>query len=194
MWRVDFKGDGLPSTGWAVWVTGLPGSGKSTLAYALKKKLKALGLKVYVLSIDGLRRTATPRPSYSEEEREIVYGALAYTAYALTVNGVNVIIDATGNRRRFREKARKLIKRFLEVYVKCPLELCVERERSRVTLRGAPKGIYEKAKRGESRTVPGMGAVYEEPLNPEVTVESNQVSPEEGVERVVKTLKEKNFI
>lgn len=194
MWRVHFKGDGLPSTGWAVWVTGLPGSGKSTLAYALKERLEASGLRVYVLSIDELRRTATPRPSYSEEEREIVYGALAYTAYALTVNGVNVIIDATGNRRRFREKARKLIERFIEVYVKCPLELCVGRERSRVKLRGAPRGIYDKAEKGESRTVPGMGAAYEEPLNPDVTVESNRLSPEEEVERVIKTLKEKGFI
>ncbi len=184
----------MSSKGWVVWVTGLPGSGKSTLAVALKNRLEALGVKAYVLRIEDLRKTATPTPTYSEEERKIVYGALAYTAYALTENGVNVVVDATGNRRSYRDTARKLVKRFLEVYVKCPLELCVERERSRTTLHAAPKGIYEKAEKGLSLTVPGVGVAYEEPLNPEVVVESDRLSPGQGAERVVKTLKDRGFI
>ena len=180
--------------GWAVWVTGLPGSGKSTIAYALKGKLEDMGVTAYVLSMDELRRIATPNPRYSEEEREIVYGALAYAAYALTLNGVNVIIDATGNMRKFRDKARNLIRDFLEVYVKCPLKVCVERERSRVELHGAPWRIYDKADRRESSTVPGIGAAYEEPPNPEAVVESEQLSPEGSADRVIKTLKDSALI
>jgi adenylylsulfate kinase len=181
-------------SGWAVWVTGLPGSGKSTLSEALVEKLNALGLKAYVLSIDGFRRVATPRPRYSEDERETVYGALVYTAYTLTVNDVNVIIDATANRRSYREKARNLIENFVEVYVKCPLKICVEREHSRTDLRDAPKNIYDKASVGESRTVPGVGVAYEQPLNPEVTVESDRLSPEKGADKVIKTLEDKELL
>lgn len=180
--------------GWTVWITGLPGSGKSTIALSLKRRLEDMDVKVYVLSIDVLRRVATPKPKYNEEEREVVYGALAFTAYVLTLNGVNVIIDATGNRRRYREKARNLIEGFFEIYVKCPLEVCMERERSRVDLHGAPRKIYDKAKSGGSRTVPGVGVAYEEPINPEVTVESNLLSPQESAERIVKNLKDKGLI
>ncbi|WP_455364988.1 adenylyl-sulfate kinase, partial [[Eubacterium] cellulosolvens] len=156
--------------GWAIWITGLPGSGKSTIAATLELRLRAKNISFQLLSIDMLRKIVTPTPIYSENERDLVYGSLVFTAYLLTLNGINVVIDATGNRRRYREQARHLIKRFYEVYVKCPLDLCIEREGKRKKKYGAPEKIYEKGLSKESTTVPGLGVPYEEPINPEVII------------------------
>ncbi|MEM2341922.1 MAG: adenylyl-sulfate kinase [Candidatus Bathyarchaeia archaeon] len=175
--------------GWCIWITGLPGSGKSTIAYLLADKLKLMGINVQIVSSDALRKIITPNPKYTEEERDIVYGTLVYIAKLLTDNGVNVIIDATGNRRKYRDHARQAISRFMEVYVKCPLEVCIEREKKRgINFYGAPKDIYAKALKGESKTVPGLGAPYEEPLNPEVIVETDKLSPEECVKKVLEVI------
>lgn len=177
--------------GWCVWITGLPGSGKSTIARLLFKKLKHLGVHAYILSSDELRRVMTPNPKYTEEERDMVYATLVYIAKILTENGVNVIIDATGNRRRYRDEARRLIPRFMEAYLRCPLEVCIARESKRgLDFYGAPGGIYARALRGESRTVPGIGAPYEEPINPEVTVDSDKLSPGECAERILEVILE----
>ena len=179
-------------TGWCVWVTGLPGSGKSTVAHLLADKLKAMGIHAYILSSDALRKVMTPNPKYTEGERDIVYGTLVYIAKILTENGVNVIIDATGNRRKYRDNARSQIPLFMEAYLRCPLEVCIEREAKRgLDVYGAPREVYAKAFRGESKTVPGLGAPYEEPLNPEIVVDSDKLSPEECAENIMKTIIER---
>jgi len=175
-------------TGWCVWVTGLPGSGKSVISQALLKKLKAKGVNAQFLSSDMLRKVVTPKPSYSLEERDIVYATLVFIAKLLTENGVNVVIDATGNLRRYRDEARKQIVRFIEAYLRCPLDICIERESKRGITFHAPKDIYKKGKTGKSSTVPGLGAPYEPPLKPEVTVDSEKLSPEECAQKILKTL------
>ncbi|MCP8309233.1 MAG: adenylyl-sulfate kinase [archaeon] len=169
--------------GWCIWLTGLPGSGKSTVAKALINKLKDNDINAQIISSDELRKVITPEPKYTEEEREIVYGAIRYVAKLLTKNGVNVIIDATGNRRRYREKAREEIKNFMEVYLYCPLEICIKRESKRMETFQAPKDIYKRAIEGKS-TVPGMGAPYEEPLNPELIVDTEKLSPDACADRI----------
>jgi len=175
--------------GWAVWITGLPGSGKSSIAREVQRRLLKLGVKSRILSSDELRKRITPAPKYTEEERDFVYETLALTAKNLTDEGVNLIIDATGNRRRYRERCRGEISRFAEIYLRCSLELCIEREERRIELSNAPRGIYEKAFAGRSRTVPGVGAPYEEPLNPELTVDSEELSVQECAEKIVGELK-----
>jgi adenylylsulfate kinase len=177
--------------GWAVWITGLPGSGKSTIANALGKKLKKAKVHYQILSIEMVRKALTPHPSYTEEERKIVYSALVFAAELLTKNGVNVIIDATGNRRIYRDNARKKIKKFMEVYVKCPLKICIKREMSRKKTYGAPKGIYKKALTGKSLTVPGIGVPYEAPLKPEVIINSVKLKPEKAAEKIFNKIKER---
>lgn len=170
----------------------MPGSGKSTIAHLLAEKLKSLGIHVYVLSSDSLRKVVTPNPKYTEEERDIVYNTLVYIARILTGNGVNVIIDATGNRRKYRDRARREIPKFIEAYIRCPLEVCIERESKRgADVYGAPTSIYAKAFAGESKTVPGLGAPYEEPLNPEVTVDSDKLNPDECTEKILRAIMEK---
>jgi len=174
--------------GWCVWVTGLPGSGKSTIAKRLRKKLESLRIHVQILSSDMLRKVVTPKPTYMEQERDIVYGTLVFVAKLLTQNGVNVIIDATGNRRRYRDHARKEIPKFMEAYVRCPLEVCIKRETKRKVYTYAPKEVYKKAFTGKSATVPGIGAPYEEPENPEVIVDSHKLDADQCAQKILESL------
>ncbi|MFQ6095969.1 MAG: adenylyl-sulfate kinase [Candidatus Bathyarchaeia archaeon] len=179
----------MRETGWCIWVTGLPGSGKSTVSHALLERLEEQGIHAQILSSDMLRKVVTPNPRYTEEERDIVYGAIVFVAKLLTGNGVNVIIDATANRRRYRDKARKEIAKFMEAYLRCPLDVCIRRESERKgDIFHAPKGIYKKALTGESATVPGIGVPYEEPKSPEVVIDSDKLTPEECAERILETM------
>jgi len=174
--------------GWCVWITGLPGSGKSVVGQALLRQLEQQGISAQLVSIDMLRKVVTPKPTYSEKERDIVYASIVFVSKLLTQNGVNVIIDATANRQRYRDYARKQIPRFIEAYVRCPLEICIEREAKRGKTFMAPRDIYKKAFIGKSTTVPGIGVPYEQPQNPEVTVDSDKQSLEECAEKIYRTI------
>jgi adenylylsulfate kinase len=133
----------------------------------------------------------TPKPTYSEAERLAVYRTLAYIAKLLTDLGVNVLIDATGNRRVYRDEARRMIGKFMEAYVKCPLEVCMARETGRKKTYGAPRAIYRRATLKTTTTVPGVGVPYEEPLNPEITVETDRLKPRKASELIVKAIIQK---
>jgi adenylylsulfate kinase len=162
-------------SGIAIWITGLPGSGKSTVTDELKKTHP----EFIILRMDELRKVVTPKPTYSDSERELVYRALVYLAKVLTELGHNVIIDATGNIRRWRELARQLIPRYVEAYLRCPIELCIEREKQRLDTHEAPKYIYKKGAAGWP--VPGMVVPYEEPLNPEIVIDTDKTLVEETI-------------
>ncbi|MGQ9625006.1 MAG: adenylyl-sulfate kinase [Candidatus Bathycorpusculaceae bacterium] len=174
--------------GWCVWVTGLPGSGKSVVSEALLKLLEERGVHAQLLSSDALRKVLTPKPTYTLKERDIVYATLVYIAKLLTQNEVNVIIDATGNLRRYRENARKQIQKFIEACLECPLEVCMKREAKRKENRQAPKQIYAKALNGKAPTVPGIGQPYEAPLNPEITLNTFKSSPEECAKKILEII------
>lgn len=171
--------------GWAIWITGLPASGKSTLARAVKERLERLGVHAQILESDVVRKVLTPNPTYSPEERETFYNSLVYIGVLLTQNGVNVIFDATANRRRWRRAARGLIDRFLQVYIRCPLEVCRVRDR---------KGIYKKAEAGEAQYVPGLQEEYEEPWDADLEIDCVRESPEKAAEKVIEIMKENGFI
>lgn len=172
---------------WAIWVTGLPGSGKTVIAQKVRNIFAERGINVKVLELDEIRKFITPKPSYSDDERDIVYSSLVYMAKLLVESGKPVIIDATANRRKYRERARENIQNFAEVFIKCSLDTCMEREGWRKA-KYAPTGIYEKAKE-EGATVPGVNVPYEEPVNPEVVVDSEKMSVEDCAEKVVAFIK-----
>jgi adenylylsulfate kinase len=167
----------------AIWITGLPGCGKSTIAEGLKRRYPGF----VILGSDELRRVVTPKPTYSEDERDIVYRCLVYAAKILTDLGHDVIIDATGNLRRWRELARELIHGFAEVYLKCPLAECQRREMSRRDTHGAPIDNYRKGREGWP--VPGLTVPYEEPENPEVVLETDKMCVEDTVKTLIERLK-----
>jgi adenylylsulfate kinase len=170
---------------WAIWITGLPGSGKSTVATEVANRLK--DKKLRTLQLDEIRAIVTPHPTYSEQERDILYAFLAYAAKVLTECGVNVIIDATANRKRYRDLARRLIPFFVEIYITCSLETCKRREAHRIT-EFTPSGIYEKSKAPEA-AVPGVNVPYEVTEHPELIIDSESVGPTEAAEIIVQDIK-----
>jgi adenylylsulfate kinase len=142
-------------------------------------------MDVAVLESDVLRRVFTPNAAYQAEDRDLFYRQIAYVGVLLAEYGVPVIFDATANLRRYRDEARRQIPKFCEVFVDCPLEICMDRD---------PKGIYRMAREGGATAVPGVQAVYEPPLAAEVTVQNGQEPIDESARRVVAKLKELGFI
>lgn len=172
--------------GFAIWITGLPASGKTALAEAIGQRLyEWYRIKVVHLQSDTLRKVLTPEPAYSREERDWFYDVMRFMGEMLTTNGINVIFDATGNKRAHRDKTRSSINRFMEVYVRCPLQTCMARDQ---------KGIYRMAQMGKASTVPGIQDPYEEPESPEIIIDSERVSPEGGAEHVIAKMKEKGWV
>lgn len=170
----------------AVWFTGLPGSGKTVIASRTAAILKTEGIDVKILQLDEIRKVLTPDPKYTDDERNIVYASLAYMAKILTDCGVNVFIDATANWRRYRAAARNIIPNFGEVLIRCPLDICMEREARRKAV-FSPKGIYIQSARAGAK-VPGVNVPYEEPLNPIVIIESDKIKPEESASKVAQAI------
>ena len=163
---------------WVMWFTGLPGCGKTTIADKVLTILSEKGISARILQLDEIRRAITPKPKYTEEERDIVYASLAYMGKLLADEGINVIIDATANRRRYRDFARRLIPNFAEVFIRAPLPVCMEREAERKA-KFSPKDIYKKAA-GEKAAVPGVNVAYEEPLTPEIEVDTTSMNSDES--------------
>jgi len=168
-----------------IWLTGLPASGKTTIANELKKNLNKMNINAQILDSDELRKILTPKPTYSLEERDWFYSVLVYIAKLLYENDVNVIIAATGNKRAYRDLARKEIKNFIEIYVKCDLEICMKRDK---------KGIYELAKKGLTSTVPGIQDPYEEPLNPDLILDTTMLNPEECTRLIIEFLEKNHYL
>lgn len=168
----------------ALWITGLPGSGKSRIAKELKNKLKA-----EILRLDEIRKVITPRPKYSKEEREYVYRTLAYIAYVLVKNNVNVIVDATDNLGVGRKTLKKLIKNVFVVQLKCPIEICAQREMKRKDKAGIVD-LYKRVKKKRIK-VPGLGQKYVYEKNPLILIETDKVSAELAASVIYQKLKKK---
>jgi len=173
---------------WAIWLTGLPGSGKTVIARKVKQLLEESAVEATILQLDEIRKVITPTPTYSQAERDIVYASLAYMAKLLTQVGTNVIIDATGNRVRYRELARRLIPNFAEVYLQCPLEVCIRRESKRQN-KFSPQDIYVKSK-NEGATVPGVNIPYEKSKAPEITVDTARLDIDQAAQKIVKGMED----
>jgi adenylylsulfate kinase len=166
----------------AIWLTGLPASGKSTIVAELKPQLEALGLVVEVLESDEVRRVLTPTATYSDAERDLFYRALVFTGQKLVSHGVAVVFDATASRRAYRDFARSVIPRFIEVSVECPLATCMERDK---------KGTYLKGRRGDSLTVPGLQSPYEAPTKPDLRIDSTTATSSDAARQILDLVKAK---
>jgi len=168
-----------------IWLTGPSGAGKTTLAKALAEKLQSMGYRVEVLDGDGIRSRLYPDLGFSKEEREMHNRVVTEMAKLLAKNGVITIVSVIAPYREWREYARREIGKFVEVYLRCPLEVRIKRD---------PKGLYAKALKGEIRDLTGLDGEYEEPENPELILDTDKMSVEEEVEAVLRKVKELGYL
>jgi adenylylsulfate kinase len=179
------KGNNGKDGGFSIWFTGLSGAGKSTLAKITAEELRRLGHRVEVLDGDEVRTNLSKGLGFSKEDRDTNIRRIGYVCRLLSRNGVVAISAAISPYREIRDEVRKSHERFFEVYVKCSLEKLVERD---------VKGLYRKALAGEIPFFTGVSDPYEEPLNPELVVESDRESVEESLSKLLGTLQALNYI
>ncbi len=171
--------------GFTLWFTGLPCSGKTVVADRVAEILSEKGLKVERLDGDIVRQSLTRDLGYSKKDRDENIRRVTFVAKLLTRNGVAVLTSFISPYREIRAHARQEIGNFVEVYVKCPLEVCMKRD---------VKGMYQKAIRGEVKEFTGISDPYEEPLNPEVILETDKETVEQSAWRVIRTLNDLGYL
>ena len=171
--------------GFTLWFTGLSGSGKSTLAERVRDILLERGMKVEVLDGDVVRQNLSKGLGFSKEDRDTNIRRIGFVCHLLTRNDVVAIGAAISPYKAIRDENRKLIGRFVEVYCKCDIE----------TLKGRdPKGLYEKALRGEIKNFTGVSDPYEPPENPEVIVDTASEDVDTSVNKIILTLEQLGHI
>ncbi|MGC8834226.1 MAG: adenylyl-sulfate kinase, partial [Armatimonadota bacterium] len=144
----------MNNKGFTVWFTGLSGAGKTTISQLVAEEIRRRGRNVEILDGDVVRTHLSKGLGFSKEDRDTNIRRIAFVCKLLTRNGVAVIAAAISPYRDVREEARREIGNFVEVYVRCPLEVCIQRD---------VKGLYQKALRGEIPNFTGISDPYEEP-------------------------------
>jgi adenylyl-sulfate kinase len=175
----------MEQKGFTLWFTGLSGAGKTTLARLVETELSARGYKVEVLDGDIIRTNLSKGLGFSKEDRDTNIRRIGFVCNLLTRNDVVAIAAAISPYREVRDELRRDIGSFVEVYVRCPIEVLAERD---------VKGLYKKALAGEIKNFTGVDDPYESPLAAEVIVETNTETPEESAARIIARLEELSLV
>ncbi len=171
--------------GVTIWFTGLPCSGKTTLAKAVREELERRGYYVESLDGDVTRKYLSKGLGFSKEDRDENIRRVGFVCSLLTKAGAIVTAAFVSPYEAIRQEIREQIKDFVLVYVRCPVEVCIERD---------VKGMYKKALAGEIKNFTGISDPYEEPENPEVIVDTDKETIEESASKVIKKLEEMGYI
>jgi len=171
--------------GFTVWFTGLPCSGKTTVADKVAEQLKEKGYTVERLDGDIVRQSLTSDLGFSKEDRDENIKRVTFVAKLLTRSGVAVLATFVSPYQERRNKSRKEIGNFVEIYTRCPVDVCMKRDK---------KGMYKKALAGKIKDFTGVNDPYEEPENPEVILDTDKETVEESAEKVLNKLKELGYI
>jgi len=171
--------------GFTLWLTGLSGAGKSTLATALADELRRGGVRVETLDGDEVRQNLSKGLGFSREDRDTNIRRIGYVAKLLTRNGVVVISAAISPYRAVRNDVRREIGAFVEVHVKASLEECIRRD---------TKGLYARALAGEIAQFTGVSDPYEEPLAPELVIDTEREDVATSATRVIDRLIELDYL
>ncbi|MEM0346538.1 MAG: adenylyl-sulfate kinase, partial [Thermoplasmatales archaeon] len=175
----------LNNGGFVLWLTGLPGAGKTTLAMGVRDEIRKIGGRVEVLDGDEIRRGLSRDLGFSKEDREKHNERVIYVAKLLSRNGVATLVPLISPYREIRVRARSEINNFIEVYVRCPLDVLIKRD---------PKGLYRKALAGEINNLTGIQDPYEEPQAPEIIIDTDKLSVEESVKKIMDYLYSRGFL
>ena len=171
--------------GFTLWFTGMSGAGKSTLSAPVAQKLRELGRQVEVLDGDVVRTNLSKGLGFSKEDRDINVRRIGFVSNLLSRNGVVAVTAAISPYRQVRDEIREMITGdgagFVEVFVKCPIEVLAERD---------VKGLYKKALAGELKGFTGIDDPYEAPVNPEVVIDSSVEKVEDSVRKIIARLRE----
>jgi len=173
------------SNGFTLWFTGLPCSGKSAVADRVAAALKERGQRVERLDGDIVRQDLTRDLGFSKKDRDENIRRVTFVAKLLSRNGVAVLTSFISPYREMRDRARGETTNFVEVYAKCPVEVCMQRD---------VKGMYQKAIRGDIKEFTGVSDPYEEPLRAEIVLETDKEALDESVNRVMVWLSEAGYI
>jgi adenylylsulfate kinase len=171
--------------GFTVWFTGIPCCGKTTIADQVATLLKKKDYMVERLDGDVVRQGLTSDLGFSKKDRDENIRRATFLAKMLTRNNVVVLATFVSPYREQRRNARKEIERFVEVYVRCPVEICMKRD---------VKGMYRKALEGKIKHFTGVDDPYEEPEHPELIINTDTESVEESVKKVMHTIEELGYI
>jgi len=177
----------LNQKGVVIWFTGLSGSGKSTLAHAVEERLFETGHLSFVLDGDNIRHGLNKNLGFSPQDREENIRRIGEVAGLFAQAGMIAMTAFISPYRIDRDKARALLGdgEFIEVFVKVPLEVAEERD---------PKGLYKKARAGEVKEFTGISAPYEEPLSPELVIDTSQFDLVQSTEMVLSYLNDRGII
>jgi len=170
-----------------LWFTGLPSSGKSTLANEVEKRLISTGIRTFILDGDNVRTGLCKDLGFSEEDRAENIRRIGEVSKLFVDAGCIVLSAFVSPYRRDRDAVRDLVEdgEFVEVFVKCPVEVCEGRD---------VKGLYKKAREGVIKGFTGIDDPYEEPLNAEIVIETDKISLDEGVEHIIGYLQERKVL
>ena len=174
--------------GFTLWFTGLSGSGKSTIAHLVGPELERRGQIVEYLDGDTVRTHLSKGLGFSKEDRDTNIERIGWVASRLTRHGAAVIVAAISPYEEIRRKARAMVEQFgpfVEVFVDVSVDEAARRD---------VKGLYEKAFKGEIKEFTGVSDPYEEPINPEITVETAEQTPEESAQQILTYLEDNGFI
>ncbi len=175
--------------GFTIWFTGLSGSGKTTLAEQVARELRVREINVEILDGDEVRANLSKGLGFSKEDRDTNIRRIGYVSRLLARNGVGVISAAISPYRSIRDEVRRSIEAdggsFIEIYVKCPVHVLARRD---------VKGLYRKALVGEISQFTGISDPYEEPLHPEVVVETDQESVEDSTTKILVALERQGLL
>ncbi len=172
-------------TGCTLWFTGMSGSGKSTLSSLLATRLRAMGARVEVIDGDVVRTQLCRGLGFSKDDREENIRRIGFVCELLSRNGVIAIAAAISPYRACRDDLRSRIPNFIEIYMRCPVEVLAERD---------VKGLYRKALAGEIPNFTGISDPYEPPVAPEVTIDSSKDSLEDSVALILRVLETRGIV
>jgi len=177
----------LEQKGVVIWFTGLSGSGKSTLAQAVEEELYRRGHLCYVLDGDNIRHGLNKNLGFSPEDREENIRRIGEVSKLFADAGVVTMTAFISPYRKDRNTARQLLKEgeFIEVYTKVPLDVAEKRD---------TKGLYKKARAGEIKEFTGISAPYEEPIDPELEIDTSMLNLEQSRDAVIRYLEEKRIL